>query len=258
VFSPEFREDAVRLVIDSSRPIASVARELQIGEGPLGTAIYVRDPSGGLLTWRTATTKRAHLTDRRGSVIAVVNTADGSVDRRYTYDPYGVTTKTNNTEQYDNNPWRYTGAYQDNTTGLYKLGARYYQPTLGRFTQTDPSGREANTYLYTGGNPINEADPSGLDYGINIGPSALQAIGAAVGVGTGVTDAILVATGVGIAVAVAVAIAGTLAVGFFEIAGSLACTLNINVNTGLSDIINNSVIDLGLSGFSLDISSYGN
>ncbi len=161
VFSPEFREDAVRLVIDSSRPIASVARELQIGEGPLGTAIYVRDPSGGLLTWRTATTKRAHLTDRRGSVIAVVNTADGSVDRRYTYDPYGVTTKTNNTEQYDNNPWRYTGAYQDNTTGLYKLGASYYQPTLGRFTQTDPSGREANTYLYTGGNPINDGRPIG-------------------------------------------------------------------------------------------------
>jgi len=36
VFSPEFREDAVRLVIESSRPIASVARELQIGEGTLG------------------------------------------------------------------------------------------------------------------------------------------------------------------------------------------------------------------------------
>ena len=36
MFSPEFREDAVRLVIDSSRPIASVARELGIGEGTLG------------------------------------------------------------------------------------------------------------------------------------------------------------------------------------------------------------------------------
>ena len=35
-FSPEFREEAVRLVIDSSRPIAQVARELGIKEGTLG------------------------------------------------------------------------------------------------------------------------------------------------------------------------------------------------------------------------------
>lgn len=48
VFSPEFREDAVRLVIDSARPIASVARELQIGEGTLGNwvNIYRRDHLG--------------------------------------------------------------------------------------------------------------------------------------------------------------------------------------------------------------------
>ncbi len=35
-FSPEFRDDAVRLVIDASRPIAQVARELDINEGTLG------------------------------------------------------------------------------------------------------------------------------------------------------------------------------------------------------------------------------
>ncbi len=48
MFSPEFREDAVRLVIDSSRPIASVARELGIGEGTLGNwvNVYRRDHVG--------------------------------------------------------------------------------------------------------------------------------------------------------------------------------------------------------------------
>jgi transposase len=35
-FSPEFKDDAVRLVIDGSRPIAQVARELGINEGTLG------------------------------------------------------------------------------------------------------------------------------------------------------------------------------------------------------------------------------
>ncbi len=47
-FSPEFREDAVKLVIDSSRPIAQVARELGIGEATLGNwvAKYRRDHAG--------------------------------------------------------------------------------------------------------------------------------------------------------------------------------------------------------------------
>lgn len=35
-FSPEFREEAVRLVIDSSRPVVQVARELGVNEGTLG------------------------------------------------------------------------------------------------------------------------------------------------------------------------------------------------------------------------------
>lgn len=47
-FSPEFRDDAVKLVIESSRPIAQVARELGIGEGTLGSWVnkYRRDHAG--------------------------------------------------------------------------------------------------------------------------------------------------------------------------------------------------------------------
>ena len=36
-FSPEFKDEAVRLVIEASRPIAQVARELGINEGTLGS-----------------------------------------------------------------------------------------------------------------------------------------------------------------------------------------------------------------------------
>ncbi|MEU0025124.1 RHS repeat-associated core domain-containing protein [Streptomyces sp. NPDC006335] len=39
---------------------------------------------------------------------------------------------------------RYSGAYLD-PTGLYKMGARYYDPQLGRFTQPDPSGEETKS-----------------------------------------------------------------------------------------------------------------
>ncbi|MYW05946.1 RHS repeat-associated core domain-containing protein, partial [Streptomyces sp. SID3343] len=58
------------------------------------------------------------------------------------------------------NPLRYTSTYLD-PTGLYKTGARYYDPSVGRFTQTDPAGKEANGYAYAAGDPINRADPTG-------------------------------------------------------------------------------------------------
>jgi len=47
-FSPEFRLEAVKLVIDNSRPIVEVARELGVGEGTLGSwvARYRRDHAG--------------------------------------------------------------------------------------------------------------------------------------------------------------------------------------------------------------------
>jgi transposase len=35
-FSPEYRDEAVKLAIETSRPIAVVARELNINEGTLG------------------------------------------------------------------------------------------------------------------------------------------------------------------------------------------------------------------------------
>lgn len=35
-FTPEYRDEAVKLVLETSRPIAEVARELGINEGTLG------------------------------------------------------------------------------------------------------------------------------------------------------------------------------------------------------------------------------
>jgi transposase len=40
-FTPEFREEAARMVVETSRPIAEVARELGINETSLGN--WVRD-----------------------------------------------------------------------------------------------------------------------------------------------------------------------------------------------------------------------
>src|SRR5204863_7620334 len=47
-FSPEFRDEAVKMVIETSRPIARVAKELGINEGTLGNwvGIYRREHAG--------------------------------------------------------------------------------------------------------------------------------------------------------------------------------------------------------------------
>ena len=47
-FSPEFRDEAVKMVIETSRPIARVAKELGINEGTLGNWVgaYRREHEG--------------------------------------------------------------------------------------------------------------------------------------------------------------------------------------------------------------------
>ena len=54
---------------------------------------------------------------------------------------------------------------------LYLLGHRFYDPNAGRFINRDPIGYRGgvNVYAYTGNDPVNRADPSGLAQLINIG-----------------------------------------------------------------------------------------
>ncbi|MFD6802621.1 RHS repeat-associated core domain-containing protein, partial [Streptomyces cyaneofuscatus] len=99
-----------------------------------------------------------YLTDALGSVVALTDEAGTKVNT-YAYSPRGVQRATT-TEQVPQ-PYRFAGGYQD-PTGLYHFSARYYDPSIGRFTTPDPSGQEQNPYLYAAGDPVNRIDPTGL------------------------------------------------------------------------------------------------
>ncbi|MEV5737642.1 RHS repeat-associated core domain-containing protein [Streptomyces sp. NPDC052292] len=72
---------------------------------------------------------------------------------------------------------------------MYKMGARYYDPALGRFTQPDPSGKESNAHLYAVGDPVNLGDPTGLstigDFLGDVANGAEAGLGTIIGGGLG-------------------------------------------------------------------------
>lgn len=127
-----------------------------------GAASVIREPNGTPVALRIGTAGYYFIADQQGSTIGVVD-ASGAKKNSYSYDPYGASrTKTETVI----NPWQYTGGQLDGT-GLYHLQARYFDSGIGRFTQADPSGQEANSYLYAGANPVNYADPTGQFLGFH-------------------------------------------------------------------------------------------
>ncbi|GAB1317049.1 SpvB-domain-containing protein [Madurella fahalii] len=80
------------------------------------------------------------------------------------YSPYGATTYV---AQHPNieapKRFGYGGKERDSENGLYYFGARYYAPSLGRWTSCDPAGLNdgVNVYVYVANDPVNHVDPDG-------------------------------------------------------------------------------------------------
>ena len=102
--------------------------------------------------------------DIQGSTSSLVK-EDGSVDATYQYTDFGETTIQGD-DQADNEVC-YTGGIYDQTTGLYYLNARYYDPEDGRFLTEDTyrgdtaKPETGHLYVYCANNPVNYVDPSG-------------------------------------------------------------------------------------------------
>jgi len=93
--------------------------------------------------------------------VALTNSSGNTV-QVYEYDVYG---RVGATDASHPNRFMFTGREFDKETGLYYYRARYYNPQIGRFLQTDPIGYGAgmNLYRYCRNNPLGLRDPYGRD-----------------------------------------------------------------------------------------------
>jgi RHS repeat-associated protein len=103
--------------------------------------------------------------DLRGSTVALTNET-GEITNRFQYSPYGVLLN----ETVSDIPFLFNGKYgvMTDTSGLYYMRARYYNPEIRRFVNQDilrgnvVEGQTLNRYAYVMGQPVSYVDPFGL------------------------------------------------------------------------------------------------
>lgn len=127
---------------------------------------HVEGPAGNLAFYQGPPTTASNVTyvyfNDHGDLVAESNNGGVRGAPPYTYDPFGVTEQTppSNTRSE-----RYTGQWHkklDTQSGIISMGARPYDPALGRFLSVDPiEGGSANNYDYANQEPCGTYDLSG-------------------------------------------------------------------------------------------------
>ncbi len=94
-------------------------------------------------------------------------TSGGALNTRQTYYPYGAKRVADGSPLPTQMDYTFTGQKSDDSTGLMFYNARYYDTTLGRFTQADTivpgafNPQTLNRYAYALNNPVRYTDPTG-------------------------------------------------------------------------------------------------
>ncbi|MEU6849118.1 RHS repeat-associated core domain-containing protein [Actinacidiphila alni] len=130
-----------------------------------GAPTAVRTATTG--TTGTTTTKlHFQAADPHGTATTDITADNTSVTRR-AYTPFGQDRTTGGNPTTWPGDQGYVGGTPDPITGLTNLGAREYDPTLGRFLSVDPildttDIQSLNGYAYADNTPVDSADPTGL------------------------------------------------------------------------------------------------
>jgi len=115
-----------------------------------------------------------YIKNLQNDIVGILD-AFGNLVVEYKYDAWGdavsiySASTTVDSLAFDN-PFRYRGYVWDDDTGLYYLRARYYNPAIGRFVNTDTllSWKKRllthNTFAYCGNAPSMNFDPNGKSF----------------------------------------------------------------------------------------------
>lgn len=106
-------------------------------------------------------------TDHLATPRVIADSATGAVVWSWIdADPFGMTPPNEAASGGSNFTFnmRFPGQYFDRETGLHYNYFRDYDPSTGRYIESDPVGLRAgvNTYGYVSGNPVSLSDPNGL------------------------------------------------------------------------------------------------
>src|SRR3989338_10500337 len=101
--------------------------------------------------------KKIIISDHLSSTRVILN-EDGTESSSLSYYPYGEQFSNLAIEQFNNR--YYTGQRKVPGDNLYNYNARFYNPTLGVFTQPD-TVEGPNRFVYVKNNPISKIDPTG-------------------------------------------------------------------------------------------------
>ncbi|MFC4032341.1 polymorphic toxin-type HINT domain-containing protein [Streptomyces polygonati] len=148
------------------------------------------DIDGAPTAVRTATTGSSatplhfEASDPNGTATTDI-TADNTTVTRRAYTPFGQDRTTGGNPATWPGDQGYVGGTPDPTTGLTNLGAREYDPTLGRFLSVDPQlditdTQSLNGYAYADNTPIDGSDPTGLGLECGAGTGDDSSCGTAV------------------------------------------------------------------------------
>jgi RHS repeat-associated protein len=141
---------------------------LDVGAKTCTALRYYSGPDGTRVTRSSSGDVWYQVANSQGTATTSVAADDLAVTRRY-YDPYG------NPRGSEPSTWGsadenhgFLGKPTDSVTGLDLLGARNYDPTLGRFLTPDPlfqagDPNQMGGYTYAADNPASGSDPTGYD-----------------------------------------------------------------------------------------------
>ncbi|MFI7078358.1 ricin-type beta-trefoil lectin domain protein [Micromonospora sp. NPDC049903] len=121
--------------------------------------------------------------DHQGSPLAEVVLADGMTTRIRKQDPFGNQRGTASVGANMHTNRGFLGAVRDDSSGFVPLGARLYDPEVGRFISADPvldltDPVQNNGYTYAHNNPVTHSDPSGLSVALTASETAAALAGA--------------------------------------------------------------------------------